>query len=348
MAVLEALKNFSRYRDEHRRSISTWNPKGRSSYELIASLAAHLFDLHPTPLLLSKAWFEEEGEDADRRRRWHIAHGRGTPFRKLCGRDRMTRRMEHFFLKSPPHLTLDAAIRRAEILALGGSTGFASRLLESRLGTLTGNSLFWRSVIEFLVRHEDKIEPQWICPTVAYLDELRHGDTSILTAAGEPAARPLHPDYSIHGRSLGTLLRPVRLWHGQLNRRGLDSVSWGPSGLRGLVHDEPTHCSSEGRDFTRWCVIELLGSRQLFHEGLSMRNCVAGYTYRCRSRRTSIWSVRRLTSAETWQSVLTVEVDPNRRRVVEALARCNRPARGRAYGILERWARLEKLEVAIE
>jgi len=92
--------------------------------------------------------------------------------------------------------------------------------------------------------------------------------------------------------------------------------------------------------------MELTNSEQLRIEGAALRHCVASYADRCYRGMSRIWSLR------SWQGdkvhhVLTIEVDPKRREVVQARGCANRFPSGRPLQLLEAWANRERLRMAI-
>jgi hypothetical protein len=73
---------------------------------------------------------------------------------------------------------------------------------------------------------------------------------------------------------------------------------------------------------------------------------VASYATRCHTGLSSIWSLR-LWKDERFRHVLTIEVDPRRRAVVQARGLANRPASGKPLRILRDWAFRERLGMAM-
>lgn len=59
---------------------------------------------------------------------------------------RMTRTMERIFLASADHLPMIAAMRRAELLALGATGDIIDAVLATRLASDLEHSEFWRTV----------------------------------------------------------------------------------------------------------------------------------------------------------------------------------------------------------
>jgi hypothetical protein len=93
-------------------------------------------------------------------------------------------------------------------------------------------------------------------------------------------------------------------------------------------------------------MMELTDSAQLRKEGAALHHCVASYADRCRRGHSSIWSLR-LWQGEKVRYVLTVEIDPRTRAVVQARGRANRAASGKPLRLLRDWAVRERLRMTI-
>ena len=116
-----ALRSFLGFARELERDPEDWTGATGHPLRVVASLASHLFGRYPVPRFLASTWFARGGPDRIERQRWVIAHARGQRFRSLALPLAMTRRMEHAFLRTPDHLEIDHALRRAEVLGLGGT-----------------------------------------------------------------------------------------------------------------------------------------------------------------------------------------------------------------------------------
>ena len=68
-----------------------------------------------------------------------------------------------------------------------------------------------------------------------------------------------------------------------------------------------------------------------------MRHCVYSYTDRCRRGETTIWSLRLRIHGEE-KRMVTIELDPHRRSIVQARAKCNSRPGGRSFEIMQQWA----------
>jgi hypothetical protein len=157
---------------------------------------------------------------------------------------------------------------------------------------------------------------------------------------------PPQPAFSIKGRTLQSLLRLMRDWHRNLGIAGSagPSRSWTRSPLQPMLLEEPTQDASAPP--RRWQMIELTNSAQLRTEGVALHHCVASYADRCCLGISRIWSLR-LRRGEKVHHVLTIEIDPKTRAVVQARGRANRAASGKPLRLLQDWADRERLRMAI-
>lgn len=94
-----------------------------------------------------------------------------------------------------------------------------------------------------------------------------------------------------------------------------------------------------------WIIRQIREPRFLVEEGNAMDHCVASYVDLCEKGQTSIWSMRSMTAGRSTR-VLTIEVDPRHRRIVEALGHKNRAPRPHERRVFTRWARRERLTIA--
>jgi hypothetical protein len=92
-----------------------------------------------------------------------------------------------------------------------------------------------------------------------------------------------------------------------------------------------------------WTIRELLSSDELAAEGKAMDHCVATYTDWCSKRLTTIWSME-IEAVEGRKRMVTVEVNPARREVVQASAESNADPDTASLSMLAEWARQEGLK----
>jgi hypothetical protein len=257
----------------------------------------------------------------------------------------MTRKMERIFLASQDHLALEPAVRRAELLALGVPLDFVKAILATRLATDLRNGEFWRTVWMFIISRAGEMNATQIGPLIDYIQAVRHDRIRVETREGITEIAPPQPAFSIKGRTMSSMLRLMKEWHGSLGKAiGGTTLSWAPSPFRPWLMEEPRRDESEMPK--RWQMVELTNSAQLREEGVALHHCVGSYAHLCYRGNSSIWSLR------TWQGekirpVLTVEIDPKKRAVIQARGKANRLASGKPRRLLHEWANREGLQMAI-
>ena len=153
---VDTLVNLSRYRCAHVRRIADWPGSSASWRGAVSSLAQHLVGAYDVPSFLASSWFAGD-PDGEKKRDWFVAHARGVRFRSLDLPIVMTRKMEHIFLRSSEHLTIEPAMRRAELLALGAHPGLVAAVSATRLASNLSQGDFWRTVWMFFVANAETI-----------------------------------------------------------------------------------------------------------------------------------------------------------------------------------------------
>src|SRR6266704_4010519 len=83
-------------------------------------------------------------------------------------------------------------------------------------------------------------------------------------------------------------------------------------------------------------ILELLDRDALYAEGRAMRHCVYSYANLCRRGETTIWSLRLRINGEE-KRIATIEVDPRRRLIIQARAKCNLRPGVRSLQIIRQW-----------
>jgi PcfJ-like protein len=341
---VDALFHLARFQSAHIRPTAEWTGTSSSWRPAVASLTHHLTCRYEIPAFMASVWHAVDAA-GDRKRSWVIAHSRGASFRSLDLPVIMTRKMENIFLASHDHLALEPALRRAELLALGMPIAFMNAILSTRLAMDLRNSDFWRTVWMFFIAYAGELNPTQIGPMIDYIQSIRHDRIQIETQAGIMETAPPQPSFSINGRTVPSMLRLMKEWHRDLGvSESTAAFTWARSPFKPWLLEEPRR--SEQETPKRWHMVELIDSAQLREEGTSLHHCVGSYAYRCYRGTSSIWSLR------TWQgekkrSMLTIEVDPKKRAVIQARGKANRSASGKPLKLLHEWASREGLDMAI-
>ena len=325
LVQVEVLRNLSAFEDASIRTPEDWPGMSGHPLRVVDALARHLFARYPSPRFLASAWFGSEAVDRVERRRWFVAHARGFPFRRLALPLPMTRQMVHMFLtNTPDHLGIDPALRRAEILGLGGSAELADAILATHLAGDFREPERWQAALTWLVRCGDSVDLAEVHPLVDFLGANLHA-------------------VDLRGRTFSSTMRLVRDWHGWLGRSRSRLLTWSRTPWREMtVVVEPTPTEPRRAE---WTIVELVDSHRLAHEGRVMRHCVATYAQACATGDSSIWSLRhRWCDEPVARSVITIEVHPATRMIVQARGPANSIPRGLPVELVRRWAARERLQ----
>lgn len=268
--------------------------------------------------------------------RWFIEHGKGRPFRSLREVPLpLTRSMEHHFLRSPPHLSLSAALRRAEMLGLGAPVALADEVSRTVLGRRLADTGFWRPILRFLVDHRDDLT---LHRTVAIIDAIDELLPDLRTQGGGR----LRPERLIRGRTAETLERTLCELAPQPPPQPEETSGprWAPTGVAGWVSYDA------GRPKVAWHIVELLAAAELSKEGRSMKHCVATYVGRCLRGTSRIWSLREQQGNQRPESRVTIEVSPRHRCITQVRGRRNARPPETMLALIREWAQTTGLTVA--
>ena len=340
---VEALVNLSRFKSAYARLPSAWPGTSASWRPIVASLAHHLICRYVLAPFLASAWYAEEGGYAEKKRAWFIAHAHGASFRSLDLPIVMTRKMEHIFLTSRDHLSIEHAMRRAELVALGATDGLVREVLATRVATDLRNGDFWRTVWTFLVANAGAIHTTQLGPVIDFVQAVRHERVAVETTGGVVWRDPPQPSFSMKGRTVQSMLRLMQEWHRSLGVAN-GGLTWTPSPLRPMLMEEPSQDPLAPPSV--WQLMELTNGAQLRTEGTALHHCVASYADGCWRGASRIWSLR-VRRGEKVRHVLTIEVDMKRHAVVQARGWDNRAAGGKPLRLLRDWAIRERLRLAI-
>ncbi len=340
---VEALVNLSRYAPAYIRPLARWSGCDAAWRPAVRCLAQHLVGKYSVAPFLASAWYALDEAHAEKKQDWFIAHAAGVSFRSLDVPMVMTRKMEDIFLRSPDHLSIDWALRRAELLGLGASPELAVAIQATPVATDLRNSDFWRTVWLFMIANLGAIDLAQIGPLIDFIQAIRHERVAVHTPDGIVMRDPPDPAFSMKGRTARSMLRLMQQWHHSLGvARG--GLTWAPSPLQPLVIEEPGPEPSAPPRI--WQLRELTNSAELQQEGAALRHCVGSYAHKCWRGASRIWSLRVCHSTQV-RRVLTIEVDMQRRTVVQARGWRNQLASGKALRVLQAWTLRENLRLTL-
>jgi hypothetical protein len=322
-----ALQKITLYADKWVKNISDWKPKERNAHKLFSSLVRYLFAQYPVPLFMDEVWFEHDTYGID----WFIDLAQG---KNIRNHDQlpleMTNKMIHFFLQAPAHYTVNEALRKGQILGLGGDKKLAKSLIHTRLGKHIEKSedAFWKSIVHFFI-HCKGLDFKKINAIVEYAQCQKFGIDNLVPAENS--------DFSIKGRS------PERLWElaqKKLNAKGRLLIYFKPFDIQEL-RVESTYKTTQ----SIYQIEPLLTSEKLEQEGEAMKHCVYSYLQNCVNQSSSIWSLNVIQENGLKKRMLTIEVNQNK-EIVQARGKCNRRPEGKEKGLLMKWAKINDLKLS--
>lgn len=341
--VLNRLKNLATRHNHWIRPCEMWQPQPGNLRVVFRSLSAHLLTHYRVPGFMDSAWDLPDGPEGFRQQSWFIRLGRGASFRSLNLPLILTRNMEHYLRRAPDHYSVSQALRFGETRGMGGGEQLAREVAGGRLGQKIERPDFWRTVLRFFVAHPE-MQLNRVNPIVDFIHANKFAGDEVLTEDGIQSQNPPWPNFSIEGRTLKSILRLVSAWHADIGiTKNAPWCSWRKSGIQGYRFLEKRTAEEGDHD---WTIMELLDSMALHSEGRAMHHCVYGYVDRCRRGETAIWSLRLRTGGEE-KRMVTIEVDPRKRSIVQARAKCNRWPGARSVEIIRQWASWAELSLAV-
>jgi hypothetical protein len=342
--LINRLRNLAIRHKHWIRPCQTWQPHEDNLRPIFRSLVAHLLTHYPVPGFMDSAWDLSDGPEGFRQQSWFIRIGRGASFRSLNLPLALTRRMEHYLRKAADHFSVSQALRYGETRGMGGGEKLAREIAVGRLGQRIERPDFWRTVIRFFVAHPE-MQLQHVNPIVDFIHANKFAGDEVLTTHGTQTRNPPWANFSMEGRTLKSILRLVSAWHADLGlAKNAPWCSWRKSGIQGY-HFLEKRLGEEGD--SDWTIVELLDSSALHAEGRAMHHCVYAYANRCRSGETTIWSLRLRVGGEE-KRMVTIEVNPHKRAIIQARAKCNRCPGARSGEIIRHWAACVGLRLDVD
>ena len=334
---VDALIKLNDRRHQWIRPPRSWQPTSHNRRRQFGSLARHLMARYPVPAFLDSVWFRQ-GYRSRSMRSWFEHVGSGRSLRTARTPVPFTRRMAHLIQLAPEDDTVERAVLRAQVGALGGDARLVEALIGSRMVGDYAHWPFWIEVIRFFVEHPT-LDRSHAAPIVDYLRSQKFEQRELVARGGVEVRPPARPHLSMRRRSPATLLREVEAWHRELARTGLGGpVEFRPSGIRELWMPR---CEKTRK---RWIVRELLSGAALLREGRVLRHCVSSYATACTRGWCSIWTME-LETEEVRRKHQTIEVNASG-SIVQCRGKRNALPTEAEMQVLRTWAREAGLTIA--
>ncbi|WP_291722131.1 PcfJ domain-containing protein [Bernardetia sp.] len=333
--MLDALASVAKEHAFFVRNIEDWKPKGRNSLKLFTDLVRHLFVKYEVPHCMTSLWFDNENQLA---RSWFIDVAQGKNASKLNHFPvPITKKEAHHFVKAPAKFTFVAAIRYGQAKAMGASTPFINNLIKTDLGKyLYPKENFWKEVIGFLYRNRPNATAQELEIVVEYIWAQKFAKTWGANNKGQVVRKnPPFPNFELKGRTWDALWRVAFEWF-----KIVGIVRQVPQEWAHFIIKENYVKAKTGQCFV---FNQLLTRQELFEEGRNMNHCVGSYTNNCKNSNAAIFSMRNVLSKGN--SLVTIEVNPRNRNIVQAQRRFNHSPSDFEMKIIKEWARKNDLKV---
>lgn len=345
----QALANVYRYAKYWIRAPKDWQPSPdiptdigwqTKSHWLLQDLLRYLFGHYEVPMFMNDAWVRGNAQTIG----WYLHLVNGQNIRTAPDLSvKLTKKMAHHFSQAPMGYGVYKALYYGQLTALGGSLDLYKALMKAKLDYVTADAGFWLELMQFLVNQPAFLNDHQVGPLVDFINAKKYVGSVQLNRYGELTnnAQPATPDFSLKGRTYGSLIRMIRQWHDWLNdaehfRQVLDDygtteVTWRKSTI-GDYYYYPA------KDALQWYSIqEITNSKGLFEEGQVMHHCVSSYLNSCVAGCCSIWSLSLNDLFVDKHKVITIEVDDDK-RIVQARGIYNRMPDRQEATMLKDWA----------
>ncbi|WP_338790252.1 PcfJ domain-containing protein [Bernardetia sp. MNP-M8] len=333
--ILDALSCVAKEHSFFIRTIEDWKPKGRNSEKLFADLVRHLFVKYDIPACMTSLWFDSENKLS---RSWFIDVGQGKNTSKLNHFPTiLTKKEAHYFTKAPSKFTFIAAIRYGQVKAIGGTTGFINNLVQTDLGKyLYPKEGFWKEVIAFLFRNNPTATAHQLDIVVEYIWTQKFARLWGQNTKGQVVQKnPSDPNFDLKGRTWDSLWKKAFEWFKVVGFSRQTPQEW----AHFMMEDNYVRAK------TGQCFVfqQLLTKQELFEEGKNMNHCVGSYVSDCKNSKSAIFSMQNVLSRNN--SLVTIEVDPKTRKIVQTSRRFNHFPSDFEKEIIKEWAKQNDLKV---
>jgi len=334
---LEAFIRMAQYQWLWIRKPEDWKPSTKNRRKQFSLLLRHCLAKYDVPAFLDYAWLKD-GPNEKNYREWFINLGSGENIRKQIGLPiKFTKKIAHNFLRAPSDLSVNGAIRWAQIMSMGGDRRIAMGVLATPLERSFVHDDFWVSVIRIFIDNPF-LDTNQYGPIYDYLNNKKYVGRGrrwidgVLVNLG-----PEQPGLSMKGRNPQALIDQVQRWHRDLSRTpfGQKDYAWESCGISGFEYKTKK---------ALYKVVELLSSRDLRDEGAAMHHCVASYARSCNNGSSAIYSMTRTDEENGTKRLLTVEMNVASKTMMQARKKFNEGPTGEDLKIIGLWLAKDNLQ----
>ena len=336
-----------KYEGSFIRSLNDFSPRSYNRDRQIENLIRHLLVKYPVPSFMYESMIRSNKPGRcyiapqDRRnpnenkdcpyRDWFIALSQGKSFPKLA-KDYMTRAECAKFLIAPSHQAIDVNVWWAKLEVAGVPNQIKEILIDKffnrrcPIAEARGRLI---DVIRFFGVYHAEMDKNTLIEVVDFLSWKMGND----------------PNFSMKGRTGSSIIKLSTEWHILMQKAKMGRyVEWEGLKIPKWKHTDDNYV---------WEMIELLNNRDVINEGKKQRHCVSSYVTSCVDERVSIFSLRCFSECAGGDSStgiekdrLTIEVNRQRKSVVQIAGKMNRRATIREKNIVGKWALAHGLSIA--
>jgi hypothetical protein len=249
---------------------------------------------------------------------WFLTIAHGFSFAKST-KEYFNKKEAHAFLTAPNLGDINKCFWWAKCRAAGAGHQL-THLICNRFREHSQDSAFWSDSIRFFTRFEDEID------SASFYDVLDY-----IAAMSVRGRVPAGQEFSLKGRTFSSLIKASNEWHKEQHLKKFGNLNYmlAVSDVEGWRwRDKQEKCT--------WSVVQLVTSKELYHEGKVMRHCVATYSSRCKDGHSFVFSMTLDDGINKAEKVLTIELDQNR-VVRQARGKCNKLPAGRIEYAMRKW-----------
>lgn len=333
MALLHCLESGEPWRE-----LSNWHiPRSCDPVRIFQSLVNHVYVRYPLPMPLYKALVQAVAVENDARHptvAWFFHVARGENLSRVDGLPfEFTKKAAHLFSQAPEHLSIFAAMRWAQVMAMGGSDRHAIEFARALSRPYDGFEQEWSAVIRFVVRYQEEIAPVTISEIVQFVTCQRLEKREVSISGISEIVEPLYPSFDIREATVQSLQQRMATWdkHTLAVMLAIQNKPFPPNRLQD-VYQIPT-------PYGLVRIERLKTIAALIIEGTQMRHCVGTYGDLCQSGQSSIWSIM---LDQGKRQLATLELNRHF-HIVQIQGKANSNAPDEAMQAVEKWARAEGL-----
>ena len=343
--VNRIFRNIEAYHDHWVNQPEDWKPKSHNIMRKVNSLISFLFCKYPVARFMFNVWHEPNvANQID----WFIHLANGGNIRTVQGLPiTLTKKMAHVMMSAPDNYDVKAAVRRAQIICLGGNQRNVEAILRTNKGTDFIENEFWESVWRWFIANP-MLDTNQYAPLVDYIQYQRFvPSVENPNYPDGPLRIPAQPNMNMHHRSVDATLLAMEQWHRVTARHERDRARQRNLGLVDY-NGNPIAQVWDGFDVTDfketqgeppqqvvYRVVQLLTARELRINGQEMSHCVGSYVGSCARGDCAIFSMTKESQGRI-EHLATIELSPNM-IVRQYRGRFNATPSGEADNILDKW-----------